>query len=308
MLLPHSETNNHAVDNGIAHPVLKKLPLEIRREILEMAQERLFPAGTTIFEQGDPGDCFFMIKSGKVRIFRETKDLMMTELTHLGPGDSFGEMALLTGAPRAATVEAVKDTHLIVLTKSQFDKILQKYPEVSLSLIIQMASWLIENDQMLEMEKTRQYQPAKISILDFILIIGLSLLCAVIFNHSNPNGIALFPKMILNAQVQEIQINAAITDFKLGNAIFVDARPSNFYNEQHIPGAVNTPISLFDIMYMMSLSDVDKSRKIIVYGRTFSGKYDVEAANKLILRGHKNVSILKGGIPAWKKEGGALSS
>jgi 3-mercaptopyruvate sulfurtransferase SseA len=57
---------------------------------------------------------------------------------------------------------------------------------------------------------------------------------------------------------------------------------------------------------MMSLSDVDKSRKIIVYGRTVSGKYDVEAANKLTLRGHKNVSILKGGTGAWKKVGGLL--
>ena len=163
--MSHSMTNNSTNGNGIEHPILKKLPREIRQEISRMAEERVFPAGTTIFDQGDPGDCFFMIKSGKVRIFRETKDLMMTELTYLGPGDSFGEMALLTGAPRAATVEAVKDTHLRALSKAQFDKILQKYPEMSLSLIIQMASWLIENDQMLELEKTRQYQPAKVSIL-----------------------------------------------------------------------------------------------------------------------------------------------
>jgi CRP-like cAMP-binding protein/rhodanese-related sulfurtransferase len=299
-------TNNSNNGNGIEHPILKKLPREIREEISRMAEERVFPAGTTIFDQGDPGDCFFMIKSGKVRIFRETKDLMMTELTHLEPGNSFGEMALLTGAPRAATVEAVKDTHLRVLTKTQFDKILQKYPEVSLSLIIQMASWLIENDQMLEMEKTRQYQPAKISILDYILIIGLSILCAFIFNHSNPNAVDLLPKIVLNQNVGEIPPNAAYTDLKLGNTLFVDARPSNFYNESHIPGAVNLPISLFDIMYIMSLSEVDKSRKIIVYGRTVSGKYDVEAANKLMLRGHKNVSILKGGTGAWKKVGGVL--
>jgi CRP-like cAMP-binding protein/rhodanese-related sulfurtransferase len=304
--MSNSEKDHDADGNGIEHPILKKLPFKIRQEISRMMEERIFPAGTTIFEQGDPGDCFFMIKSGKVRIFRETKDLMMTELSHLGPGDSFGEMALLTGAPRAATVEAVKDTRLAVLSKTQFDKILQQFPEVSLSLIIQMASWLIENDQMLKLEKTRKYQPAKVSVLDFFLILGLSVLCAVIFNHSNPNGIDLFSKIVLNPHVDEIPPNAAITDFKLGNAIFVDARPSELYNESHIPGAINLPISLFDIMYMMSLSDMDKSRKTIVYGRTISGKYDVEAANKLYLRGHKNIFILKGGIPSWKKEGGSL--
>jgi CRP-like cAMP-binding protein/rhodanese-related sulfurtransferase len=298
-------TNTHNNGNGIEHPVLKKLPKEIRQEIFRIAEERIFPAGTTIFAQGDPSDCFFMIKSGEVRIFRETKEMMITELTHLGPGGSFGEMALLTGTPRAASVEAVKDTRLTALSRAQFDKILQKYPEMSLSLIIQMASWLIKNDQMLELEKSHQYQPT-VSILDFILIIGLSILCAVIFNHSNPNGINLMPKVIFNRNISEIMPRAAITEFKLGHARFVDARPSNFYNEQHIPGAVNIPLSIFDIMYMMSLSDIDKSEQIIVYGRTVSKKYDMEVANKLSLRGHKNIFILNDGITSWEKEGGSI--
>lgn len=300
-------TKKNQNSSDINHPILKKLPEEIRQEIAKMAEERFFPAGTTIFDQGDPGDCFFMIKSGKVRIFRETMKNMMTELTHLGPGDSFGEMALLTGARRAATVEAVKDTTLRTLSKVQFDRILQKYPEVSLSLIIQMASWLIENDRMLEMEKSRRYQPAKLSVIDFILIIGLSLLCGIIFNHSNPNGLTLFPEIVLNANITEITPLVAITDFNLGNARFVDARLSNFYNDQHISGAVNIPPAVFDIMYMMSLSDKDKSQKVIVYGRTISGKYDVEVANKLFLRGFKKVFILKGGISSWIKEKGPVT-
>jgi len=294
--------------NDGEHSILKKLPKEIRQDIIRMADDRSFLAGAKVFGQGDPGDCFFMIKSGRVRIFRETRDKVTTELRDLGPGDSFGEMALLTGAPRAATVKTLEDTCLTVLSKAQFDEILQKYPEMSLSLIIQMASWLIENDQMLETEKSRQHQPPRLSFLDFFLILGLSILCAIIFNHSNPNGVNLFPKVALNQQVSEIPPSAAVADLKSGNARFVDARPSNFYNEEHISGAINIPISLFDIMYMMSLSDIDKSQKIIVYGKTISRKYDVEVANKLFLRGHKNVFILKGGSSSWKKERGLTES
>ena len=91
-----------------------------------------------------------------------------------------------------------------------------------------------------------------------------------------------------------------------GAARFVDAMPSNFYEEQHIPDAVNIPFSLFDIMYLMGLSDADRHEKIIVYGRTISKTYDIQLANKLYLRGHKNIQILKGGLSAWKKQGYAV--
>ena len=79
--------------------------------------------------------------------------------------------------------------------------------------------------------------------------------------------------------------------------------PSNFYDQTHIAGAINIPLSVFDIMYMMGLSDADKSQKIIVYGRTISRLYDIQLANKLYLRGHKNIQVLEGGLPFWKRKG-----
>jgi len=66
---------------------------------------------------------------------------------------------------------------------------------------------------------------------------------------------------------------------------------------------MNLPLALFEIMYMMELSDVDKEKEIIVYGRTISRLYDEDLAGKLILRGHKNTRILKGGLSQWKKKG-----
>lgn len=63
------------------------------------------------------------------------------------------------------------------------------------------------------------------------------------------------------------------------------------------------PQAFFDIIYMMELSEEDMDRGIIVYGRNISGLYDEEVARKLMLRGHKHITILEGGLSAWKKKG-----
>lgn len=295
----HSENTKKEIE----HPILKKLPKDLRNEIVQRAEYKTFSAGTRIFRQGDPGDSFFMITSGAVRIYRKTEDGIETELGILGPGDSFGEMALLTGAPRAANVTVIKDAELTSLSKNQFDDILKNYPVVALTLVQQMASWLIDNDQIIEREHSRQYKPPKLSVFDFIVIVLLSCFCALIFNQSNPSGIKLFPNISLNPNIRMVPPAVAVKELKKRNTRFVDAMPSSFYDQQHIDGAVNIPLSVFDIMYMMGLSDVDKNQKIIVYGRTISRLYDVQLANKLYLRGHKNIQVLEGGLRLWKKKG-----
>ena len=295
--------NSTNIKKNIDHPILKKLPEEIRNEIAQRAECKKVAAGSMVCRQGDAGDSFFMITSGTVRIYRKTEEGIETELAILGKGDSFGEMALLTGAPRSANVMAVEDAELTYLSKDQFDGILKNYPVVALTIVQQMASWLIDNDYIIEREHSRQYKPPKLSVFDFVIIIILSGLCALIFNQSNPNGIKLLPKISLNSNIHMVPPSVAFKEMKKGKTRFVDAMPSNFYEKEHIAGAVNIPLSVFDIMYMMGLSDVDKSRRIIVYGRTVSRLYDIQLANKLFLRGHKNIQVLEGGLPFWKKKG-----
>ena len=65
---------------------------------------------------------------------------------------------------------------------------------------------------------------------------------------------------------------------------------------------------IFDTIYMMELSGFDKSKTIIVYGRTISRLYDERVSQKLVLRGHNNTMILKGGFSAWRKKGYPLKS
>jgi rhodanese-related sulfurtransferase len=79
--------------------------------------------------------------------------------------------------------------------------------------------------------------------------------------------------------------------------------PGNFYQQRHIKGAINMTMALFNFVYLMSFSEEDKDKKIIVYGNTISRPYDLEIADKLLLRGYRNVKVLDGGLQAWEAKG-----
>ena len=78
-------------------PIFEDIPEEKRAEIARVVKKKVVPTHTIIFQQGDPGDSFYIIRSGKVRVFKKDEEGFETDLTELGPGDSFGEVALLTG-------------------------------------------------------------------------------------------------------------------------------------------------------------------------------------------------------------------
>jgi rhodanese-related sulfurtransferase len=291
-------------ENGFSDSsVFRALPQEKRDEITRALETRLVAPGTVIFRQGDPGDSFYIVHSGKIRVYRKDKDGMETDLSILRPGDSFGEMALLTGEPRSANVEAVEESRLTVLSKDEFDRILKNYPDLSLAFVKQMSRWLVRDEKIIEREAQQAYRAPRLAWFDFPLLIGVSLVLAIVFNQSNPNGIPIFPKFPDRKSIPAVSATTAMEEMKSGEAIIVDAGPENFYNQAHIKNSVNLPLSVFDIMYMMTLAGESKDKKIIVYGGTISKPYDLELASKLMLRGHKHVSILEGGLSAWEEKG-----
>ena len=132
---------------------------------------------------------------------------------------------------------------------------------------------------------------------DFSLVIAVSVILATIFNYSgNPNGIPLFPKFPDRNSVPAISPAAAYDEFQRRETLILDAGPANFYQQRHIKGAVNIPLALFDIVYLMTLAKENKEKKVVVYGGTISKLYDLELADKLLLRGFEKVRILEGGM------------
>ncbi len=90
--------------------------------------------GQLIIREGDPGRSFYVIVEGRVRIFKLGPDGKEITLAHLGEGAFFGEMALLSGAPRTANVIAEEDTEILEVTDVVLRDLAGKYPQVISSL------------------------------------------------------------------------------------------------------------------------------------------------------------------------------
>ncbi|KAF0221777.1 MAG: ABC-type branched-chain amino acid transport system periplasmic [Geobacteraceae bacterium] len=117
--------------NFSALPLFKGLDrIEIAKLIPSLITEHVH-AGADLFRQGDPGDSLLIIVKGKVSVFLETGIEGVRELATLGHGECFGEMALLTGAPRSATVRTLTDATLLRLPKENFDELLKKHHSLS---------------------------------------------------------------------------------------------------------------------------------------------------------------------------------
>jgi putative ABC transport system ATP-binding protein len=107
-------------------PVFESSTPTLLTDVAGKMQRESHPAGSVIIRQGDEGDKFYIIRSGRVDVCKEVDQCTEEFLVKLGPGDFFGELALLKQAPRAATVRAVEDVELLTLSKEIFMDVVQK--------------------------------------------------------------------------------------------------------------------------------------------------------------------------------------
>jgi CRP-like cAMP-binding protein len=100
-----------------------------------VAHRRHFDPGAVIVQEGQGGIAFFVVTSGQVAVSRAGSDGTPRELRRIGPGGSFGEMALFSDRPRSATVSAVEPTDCLALHRFEFLDELRRSPEVALRLL-----------------------------------------------------------------------------------------------------------------------------------------------------------------------------
>ncbi|MCX5811652.1 MAG: ATPase, T2SS/T4P/T4SS family [Proteobacteria bacterium] len=115
--------------------LFKSLGDEELQELSARLKERVYPPNTAIVREGASGDSMFIIKNGKVDIKKREPNLGIDlSIASLDSGACFGEMALLTGNPRTATVMAIQATSVFVLEKTDFESLLGEHPTISMSL------------------------------------------------------------------------------------------------------------------------------------------------------------------------------
>jgi len=114
--------------------------------LFSTAKIREFDAGSTIVREGDPTSIgFYLILEGQVEVRKGQKTL-----AKLGAGDYFGEMALLTDAPRSADVVAVEKTKCLMIMRWELRSIISSYPDVALKMMGELARRLSATNQALK--------------------------------------------------------------------------------------------------------------------------------------------------------------
>ena len=93
-------------------------------KVARLLKEQKVRENETVFNQGDPGDSLYVVLQGRVRIGTSDNFGRERVLAFYGPGEFFGDMAVLTGAPRSATAMASTDSRLLQLRKDDFDTLL----------------------------------------------------------------------------------------------------------------------------------------------------------------------------------------
>ena len=111
-------------------PLFADLDTSLRDVVAERAGTLRLPAGEWLFREGDPGDAMYVVRAGRLEVVAANDSV----LRELGRGDAVGELAIVTGTPRSASVRAARDTDLIVIERSEFERLLHEGPELSLAL------------------------------------------------------------------------------------------------------------------------------------------------------------------------------
>ena len=112
-------------------PFLAPLDDGDRRELARCLADSFWGAGETVFHQGEPGDSFFFIHSGEVEVLVARSGVGPQRVATLRGGDFFGEMSLMTGEPRSATIRTLADTRLFVVDHASFREVLAHHAAIT---------------------------------------------------------------------------------------------------------------------------------------------------------------------------------
>lgn len=123
-------------------PIFSDLDEDTLQKIAKSGVIQTYKKSSVILSEEGTGSALFVIAEGKVKISRSSNDDKEVILAILNESDFFGEMSLLDGMSRSATVTAVEDSKLFIIQRAEFLELLSKYPEVSVALLTELTKRL----------------------------------------------------------------------------------------------------------------------------------------------------------------------
>ncbi len=130
-------------------PLLARLPEAELRALASCGRVQSYPAGATIFREGDPGDALHIVIEGSVRVAVLSPQGGEATVAVLGPGEFLGDLALLDGRPRSANAITSQSTKTLVVTRDDFAQWLSERPRAALALLETLSLRLRRTDETL---------------------------------------------------------------------------------------------------------------------------------------------------------------
>lgn len=131
-------------------PIFSDLPDEAIEQISQVGVRKAFKKDTIILMEEDESGALFIIITGKVKVTRTSNDGREVILNILAEADIFGEMSLLDGLTRSATVTAIEDSELFIIQRNQFLEFLKEHPEISIALMQELSKRLRTADMQIK--------------------------------------------------------------------------------------------------------------------------------------------------------------
>lgn len=107
--------------------------------VLSLTKVYSMRAGFVLFDEGSPASYMGILLKGQVAVYKHTQQDEVRNLSQLGPGKTFGEMALIDGEPRSAELRAISDSEFIMLSRDSFQKLCAAHPVIGLKLVLPLA-------------------------------------------------------------------------------------------------------------------------------------------------------------------------
>ena len=143
-------------------PLLSGLePGELER-IAQVAIPRSFPKGARVFHEGDRSDACYVIRAGEVRVTREHPDGRAIALATLGPGELVGELAMLDGGVRSASVETLSEVDLLAVSAADMKGLLERNAQITAKLVVALTKRLRETNERIS-RQSFQTVPSRVA-------------------------------------------------------------------------------------------------------------------------------------------------
>ena len=126
-----------------------------RVALAKVIDELNVPQGHTLFQAGDPGDSLFIVQAGEIELFIKDTAGQKIILTTAGPGDMFGELAMLDSGPRTATALALNDSEVLVLDRDDLILLFQRRPDAALHMLAALSGLTRKADELLRTRVSR---------------------------------------------------------------------------------------------------------------------------------------------------------